>query len=596
MNLFVGVKQKHSFAPQKTIVVTMIGLRRHIFISLLIISGVVNAQTQRNAFVSPLRIPLTLSANFGELRADHFHSGIDIKTQGVTGKEVIASDEGFVYLLLVSPGGFGRAIYIRHPSGFSTVYAHLDRYAQEIEEYVKAQQYENKSFAVTIYPPKDRFRISKGEIIGFSGNSGSSSGPHLHYEIRKSDGEKRVNPLLFNFDIEDNIRPVLERLAIYPGSYNTTINGNTGNLYLNLSGSNGKYSLPEGTEMNINGLTGFGISGYDLMNNSSNRFGITSLELQVDSMPLFSYEINEFSFFETRFINAHIDYEAAQKSNIDIERTFVLPNDKLSLYKSLTNNGLYDFNDGKDHIVKIIVKDGNNNKSAISFTVRPGNIATSAACKLNDSTITVMPYGKSNLFISEGVSVNIPLGALYDTVFFKYSKTNGNGKYLSGIHQIHNRFTPLHKAYRLAIQPDTIPQSRVSKLLIVQIDANNKLSSLGGTFSDGFVKADILSFGDFAVTLDTIPPIISANGLTQGVNLSDKKEIRIKITDDLSGIKSYSGLIDEKWALFEYDAKYDHLIYKFDPQRIAKGTNHKLYLRVTDNRDNISVYYCDFIW
>jgi hypothetical protein len=348
----------------------MIGQKRHLLLSILFISTLVNAQKGQNLLISPLKIPLSLSASFGELRADHFHSGIDIKTQGVTGKEVVASDDGYVYLLLVSPGGFGRAIFIRHPSGYSTVYAHLDRYAPDIEEYVKTKQYENKSFSITIYPPEEKFIVKKGETIAFSGNSGSSSGPHLHYEVRKTNGEKPVNPLLFDFGIDDNLKPVIERLAIYPGSANTNINGRSERVFLNPTGADGNYFLPDNTELRINGSAGFGVTCYDFMNNTPNRFGINSLELQIDSIPWFSYEINEFSFYETRFINAHIDYNASIQNNIDIERTFVLPNDKLSLYKNYMNNGLFDFTDNKSHIVKIIAADGSKNKSVLSFIIK----------------------------------------------------------------------------------------------------------------------------------------------------------------------------------------------------------------------------------
>ena len=570
--------------------------RKILLILVLFICASVYGQTKKELFISPLKIPLTLSASFGELRADHFHSGIDIQTQGVTGKEVVAADDGYVYLLLVSPVGYGRAIFIRHPSGYSTVYGHLDRYAPEIEEYVKAKQYENKSFAVTIYPPENKFHVTKGETIGYSGNSGGSSGPHLHFEVRKSDGEKPVNPLLFNLGIEDNLKPVIERLAIYPASVYTTINGRNGNLYLNLTGADGNYALPANTELRINGTAGFGISSYDNMNNTASRFGINSIELQIDSVPWFTYDISEFSFYETRFIDAHIDYEAAQRNNIEIEKTFVLPNDKLSLYKNFMNNGLYDFNDNKNHSVKIIIKDGSNNKSVLSFNVKPALPGITLPNGINDSTIIIMPYEKSNLFISEGVRVNIPAGALYDTLRFRYSKSAGKGKFLSGIYHIHNRFTPLQKAYSLSVRPDSIPPGKASKLLIVQLDENKRLSAAGGVFSNGYITADLLSFGNYAVSLDTIPPVISANGLTPGIDLSEKKEIRIKITDDLSGIKAYTGMIDGKWALFEYDPRYDLLVYKFDPERITKGGKHKLYLKVTDNCENSSIYKCDFTW
>jgi murein DD-endopeptidase MepM/ murein hydrolase activator NlpD len=553
-------------------------------------------QTDKNLFIPPLKIPISLSANFGELRADHFHSGVDIMTQGVTGKEVIASAEGYVYLILVSPGGFGKAIFIRHPSGYSTVYCHLDRYSPEIEEYVISQQYQNKSYAVTIYPPNNRFRIAQGQIIGYSGNTGGSSGPHLHFEVRKSEGEKPVNPLLFNFGIEDNMKPVFEHLAIYPASVNTTINGRNGNLYLNLTGADGNYFLPDDTELRINGPAGFGITSYDYMNNTAGRFGINSIELLIDSVPWFSYEINEFSFYETRYINAHIDYEAAKKNNVEIERTFVLPNDKLSLYKGLINNGLYDFGDNKSHIVTIIVQDGSNNKSVLSFNVKPAPPKTSISGEIKDTSFRIMPFGKSNFFVSDGVKVSIPSGALYDTLYFRYSKSYGNGKLLSDIHHIHDRFTPVQKAYSVSIKPDSIPPAKSSKLLITEIDDKMKQSAVGGTFSDGFITADVLSFGSFAVAADTVPPVISANGLSEDSDLTGKKDIRIKITDDLSGIKGYIGTIDGNWALFEYDAKNDLIFYKFDPQRIKKGTKHKLFLVVTDNRDNSSSLTREFTW
>lgn len=574
----------------------MITLKRNILLALLFISASLYAQKDKNLFVSPLKIPLSLSASFGELRADHYHSGIDIKTQGVTGKEVLASDEGFVYLLLVSPGGFGRAIFIRHPSGYSTVYAHLDHYIPEIEAYVKAKQYENKSFGVTIYPPEDKFVVKKGETIAYSGNSGASSGPHLHYEIRKTDGEKPVNPLLFNFGIEDNLKPIIERLAVYPGSNTTRINDRKGKIFLNLSGSDGNYTLADEKVVRISGTAGFGITSYDYMNNTPNKFGINSIELQIDSIPWFLYEINEFSFYETRYINAHLDYEALIKNNFEVERAFVLPNDKLSSYKNFMNNGLYDFNDNKTHSVRITVKDGSNNKSVLSFKIRAVDPVIATVTERPDSSIRVMPYSTNNSFESNGIRLNIPAGALYDTLYFRFSRSSGNGSLLSDIFQIHNRYTPLQKAYSLSVKPGKIPSGKASKLILVQVDENRRLSYAGGTFSDGYVNADLLSFGNYAISIDTVPPVIFSGTVSKGVDLSERKEMRFRITDNFSGIKAYTGTIDGNWALFEYDPRYDLLVYKFDPERIVKDTKHNLTLRVTDNCNNQSVFSCDFTW
>lgn len=569
-------------------------MSRRVWITL--VSGLfitISVYSQDN-FISPLKIALSLSANFGELRADHYHSGIDIRTQGVTGKEVVAADKGFVYLILVSPVGFGKAIFVRHPSGYSTVYGHLDSYAPDIEEYVKAQQYRNKSYAITIYPPEGRLPVTRGQLLGYSGNTGSSSGPHLHFEVRKTDGEKPVNPEKFSFAIEDNIKPVIERLVVYPIGKNTFINGRSGKLFLNVTGGNGHYQLTD--ELIIQGTAGFGITSYDYMNDTPNRFGISSIDLTIDSIPWFSYEVNEFSFYETRYINAHIDYEESVKKNLDIERTFVLPDDKLSLYRSFMNNGLFDFTDNKIHNVSIKVKDGKGNSTTLSFSVVPGMSGQYELPEMKDSTLITMPYEKENQFVAEGIKLVIPKDALYDTLFFKYSAGAGNDKLFSRVHHIHDRFTPVQKPVTLSIKPDSIPTGKESKLLLVQIDEKGVINGAGGKFIDGAVSGDLLSLGTYAIGIDTVAPVIYANGLSANSDLTGKNEIRIRIKDDLSGIKSYSGIIDGNWALFEYDSKNDLVFYRFDPKRITKGIRHTLILTVTDNCDNESIYTKEFIW
>ncbi len=549
-----------------------------------------------SAFISPVRIPLALSANFGELRPDHYHSGLDIKTQGVTGKEIVATESGYVYRISVSPGGFGRALYLKHPSGYSTVYGHLDRFTPEIEEYVITRQYEEKSFLVNLFPPVGKFEFNQGDIIAYSGNSGSSSGPHLHYEIRKSDDELPLNPLLFDFGITDKIKPAIERLLIYPAGNGTLINNQKRPVKLSVTGRGGNYFITAENEIVISGPAGFGIKAYDLFDNSTNKCAVYSLELFIDSTQVFNYKMDSFSFNESKFVNSHIDYETYIRDNIYIENLFVLPNDRLSVYSNVTNRGLYNFRDNRRHHIRIIATDIHKNRSSLTFYVRSATPTVSLQASNSGNGLITMPYGRNNRFVARDVSVSIPSGALYDTIFFDYKRVPATGDMYSDVHQIHNIYTPLHKAYTLAIKPGRIPEGKASKLLIVRIGENNRRLPVVSTWSNGNITANLLSFGNYFIGIDTLPPVISANGLVTGANLSERQEIRFRISDNFSGIKSYEPSVDGKWALFEYDQKNNVLIYRFDPKRIAKGTKHYLTLTVTDNTDNISTYKCDFIW
>ena len=569
-------------------------ISRIIIFSLLLLHVSNDNKKNNTTFISPVKIPLALSANFGELRIDHFHSGLDIKTQGVTGKEVVATASGYIYRISVSPGGFGKALYIKHPSGYSTVYGHLENFNDEIDKYVKAEQYEKKSFLVTLYPARDKFQVRQGDIIAYSGNSGSSGGPHLHYEIRKSEGEIPVNPLFFDFGISDNIKPVIEKLIIYPVNRNTLINNQNKKKSIIVTGTNGKFSVPSDTEIDISGETGFGIKAYDLLDESSNKCAVYSIELLIDSISVYKYAMDAFSFNESRYINSHIDYEIYQKEEIYIERTYVLPNDKLSVYKNLVNRGIYNFNDNKSHLAEIIVRDMNNNQSRLSFrikanTLKPGDVPDKIEGIL-------MPFNRSNSFEAENLKVKIPDNALYDTIYFSYKKSSATRGMLSDLHCINNIFTPVHKPYTLSIKPDSIPAGKKSKMLIVEVDEDNKKNAINSYWSDGYISAEARIFGKFYVGIDTLAPEITANGIVQGANLSGRKEMRIRISDDLSGINYYEPEIDGKWALFEYDQKNNVIIYKFDAERITRGTKHNLSLKVADNKDNISYFNCSFIW
>ena len=383
---------------------------RILITSLLIFSIFNDDSKDRITFISPVKIPLALSATFGELRSDHYHSGLDIKTQGVTGKEVVAAADGYVYRISISPGGFGRALYLRHPSGYSTVYGHLDRFIPEIEDYIIQQQYEKKSFTVTIFPPKDKFVLKQGDLIAFSGNSGSSGGPHLHYEIRKSDSENPINPLHFEFGASDDIKPIIERLVVYPINRYSLINGENKPRKINVAGGNGNYYVPSGNDITISGLAGFGIKSYDLLNDSYNKCSVYSIELKIDSITHLRYVMDEFSFNDSKYINSHIDYETYVKENSFIERAYILPNDKLNVYSDVINRGIFNFSDGRKHHIEIILSDAHGNISSLVFGVQGMRSGENIIAPEENNKLK-MPYNRSNRFRAENVTISIPAGS-----------------------------------------------------------------------------------------------------------------------------------------------------------------------------------------
>ncbi|PLX13948.1 MAG: hypothetical protein C0597_10780 [Marinilabiliales bacterium] len=562
-----------------------------IYLISLSLTTISQNKSEKIHFISPVDIPMYLSGNFGEIRSTHFHAGIDIKTQGVIGKKIYAVANGYISRIKISTNSYGKTIYINHPNGYTTVYGHLSKFSPDLDRFVKEIQYKNEAFEINYFPKTNELSVKKGELIGYSGNSGSSLGPHLHFEVRETNNQIPVNPLLFNFKIKDNISPVLYNLTIYPLEKSSTINGNHFKKTFPLESKNGYYVVADSSEIVLSGNIGFGIEMYDFLNGSRNKCGIYTLTLNMDSLLIYEHIIDKFSFYEGSLVKGHVDYAEKVKTKKTIQKMFILPNNNLSIYKSDSNSGIIEFKEDSTYNLRLIATDVYGNKSELNFYVK----GSEPKLVQNDSIFEnyiQMNWNEENKFEDSEIVLQIPKNALFDNLSFSYSKSEPDFKAYSALHHVHNIYTPLQKSYSLAIQTKQLPNELKEKAFIAEI-LEEEINSIGGTVLNGNIVAESTTFGDFVVLVDTISPEIVP--LSDFNNLK-KEQLSFKIYDELTGIKSYNGYIDNLWALFEYDEKNDLLFYKIDLERIEKGIEHELELFVIDNMNNISTFYKTFYW
>lgn len=534
----------------------------------------------KDYFSPPLDIPMQLSGNFGELRPNHFHAGFDLKTMQKEGLKVYAVADGYISRIKISTFGNGKTIYIDHPNGYTSVYAHLQRANDPIENYIKKGHYAAKSFEIELFPKPDELKVQKGQIIAFSGNTGASEGPHLHFEFRDTKTEKVINPMFFGFDknLKDTKKPVISSLYVYPLDAKTTVNQSRRPLLLNLSLQKDGTYLSD--KVITNGKIGFGITATDYDDVSFNKNGVFKVQSYLNGKPNFGYEFNTYAFDEMRYVNALIDYSKYKKTQQRVQKLFMKNKFGLSIIQTDDSNGNIFVVPNLSSVSRIEVSDFFGNKSVISIPVQYDLVSTIVEQEPVVSNYFVRANKDSN-FAKDNMSVFFPAGTFYDDFNMNFDVKNDTLF-------LHEDTVPAHTNFTISIEDHKFTEAQRDKVFIGLINGN-KISYNSTYRKDSVFNTKVKTLGKYKLVMDTVAPKITIANPIEGKWLSGQKTIQLTINDELSGIKSYNGYLNGKWILFEYDNKTKKITHNFSDGIVAEGAND-LKVVVTDNVGNSTIF------
>jgi hypothetical protein len=517
---------------------------------------------------------------------------MDIKTQGVEGKKVYAIADGYVSRIKVSASGYGKALYITHPNGYISVYGHLRYFNDTLQKFIKKLQYKNKKYTVEAYPKKDRFKIKKGDIIAYSGNTGGSNGPHLHFEIREESSQYPINPLLFkSIKIKDYTRPQIKGLAIYPEDDNSSVNGSHDTLYIKVEGWGEKHRLSGKTPIKLSGNISFGLKCYDKMNDINNHNGIYQLDLMIDSLKVFGLIMNRLSFSTTRYVNSLIDYRFYENNGSRYIRTCIDTNNRLFVYRDVKNNGIYNFSDSLKHQIEFVVKDAYANSSSLKFVVVSTDSLMQSQNRIKKGRSFI--FSKPNSIQQGNISVKFPANCFYKSLDFVFDSLEKRGDY-SAIYKLHDKTVAVQKYFYLSIKPDSVSKALFPKLYIAYSPDGKEYWYAGSLKNKKYISAKARLLGYYTLEADTVKPIIKALNIEKGKSVAKQKTIKMIIKDEDSGIKAYNAYLNGKWVLMEYDAKNNLLVYDFD-EHMQKGKND-FRLQVVDLLNNKNEFKAEVLY
>lgn len=541
--------------------------------------------SQNDVYQNPMDGELILSGNFGEVRTNHFHSGLDIKTGGVEGKPVYAVLDGFVSRISVGGGGFGKAIYLEHPNGKTTVYGHLSAFAPEIAKYVKEQQYAKQSFEVDLTLSSTQFPLKKGQLIAKSGNSGGSGGPHLHFEIRETATQAPENPLNYGFKVKDDRKPELQKLWVYVHSNSGHVEGLIAEKSFALKQTGDKYVLTSGDTIKASGTLSFGLAALDRFTSASNVCGIYSMKVKVGDAVIHEQKIDKIPFEKKRMVNCHVDYQKNKTESQKVYRSYIAPGNTLDLYTSVINGGTVKIENGKFYSVHMEVRDHAGNLTKLSLTIQ-GQDRTIAALASSESFTELFYPKKENSFSNHSLQMTIPVGCIYDTLKFKYDLKPARKGCVSAVHSIGKILdTPLDNYMSISIKMNELSEAKTQKAIMVSFNSNGNPISEGGSAKQGWMTAKTRSFGDYSVMLDSVAPRLTPKNFKDQTSTAGLSRLEFTLSDNLAGVKTVTGTLNGKWVLLEQDPKNSLLYYTKD-ERFIVGQN-TLRISATDAVGNV---------
>ncbi len=542
---------------------------------------------EQGVFRNPLDIELDISGTFCEIRSNHFHGGIDIRTAGVVGKPVYSIGDGYVSRIQVSAYGYGKSLYITHPNGYTSVYAHLQKFSEPLHQYLRARQYEQKSWEVDITPVQGELLVKKGELIAISGNTGSSQGAHLHFEIRKTRNNQWVNPLLFGFDYKDSSPPQFKKLRLYY-SNDSNLHERKHVDYTVKKDASGKYVLVSDSEPEIFGFMGIGVEVQDFHDLSRFRNDIYWMKVQAAGQLIYHIRFDSLPYEYGRFSNAHADYYEYMVNNSRIHRAFKLPNLPLH-YLHLVNNGILYVNERKTVPVRIEIADFKNNRSVLEFSVN-----LSPATGKPDHTHYHLCWSNAHFLSIYGVSVKLEEETLYEDIDLEFKYSDTLNSYALPYFQIGNNTMPVQKEFKIEFELPRIKKEWQNKLVLVWFNTKNQPKTYELKLQNERYFARVKELGLFTIWPDLKAPVITPINFKDSSTITNQSILKVNITDDLSGIKSYRAYIDNEWFLMEYEYK-ENMLFHLPENRITPGW-HSLVLVVEDYAGNTSEYTANLLF